>query len=177
MLGYYADNRRFGRFGFRTEERSLAMKRRDAVYKALCGVWIAALVVPLVVYAASFGQGVYPDPDGGSGPPITAYFTWQWNVTNTHTYTISGQADPGQARLMREIPFWPDDTVINGNPPVHSNSSIPHGATWYDEDQISGSVMFEGNYYHWTWASWPVNGSCGHSGSYGGGDGASYWCN
>jgi hypothetical protein len=62
MLDYSADNSRFGRFHFPTEERSLAMRRRDTVYKALCGVGILALVVPLAVYACVHGGSTWDEP-------------------------------------------------------------------------------------------------------------------
>jgi hypothetical protein len=179
MLDYYADNRGFGRFGFRTEERSLAMKQRDTVYKALCGVGIAALVVPLLVYAATFTQGVAYDPDGGSGPPMTwVWFKWQWNVTNTHSYNITGYADPDDADLMREV-WWiiPDQSVAHDNPGLYQGPVLGPGDFWiHERNPYWVDVMRSGNNYYWKWDAWDVSGNCQHSATYNGGQGGKYIC-
>jgi hypothetical protein len=179
MLDYSADNRRFGRFGFQTEERSLAMKRRDTVYKALCGVGILALVVPFVVWAAVFSLLDLPYPSGGSGPPLVESFTWWWMIDNNGSQSISANVNTENARFRREIPWWPDETVWETGWQQRFNSSIPPGMNWTDSrfENRGYSGMLSGNKYHWDWQAWNANASDGSSGSRSGGTGGTYNCN
>jgi hypothetical protein len=177
MLGYYADNRRFGRFGFRTEERSLAMKRRDTVYKALCGVGILALVVPFVAYACIIVGSTWDAPWQSSGPPTYADFHWIWTVTNTHPYEKAAEANPARARYRREVAFWFDQTMWWTDPDPTYNWRIPPGITWDDSEDTSPIfVMVYPNKYHWDWNSWYV-GTSDNTVTMSRGTGHTYNCN
>jgi hypothetical protein len=179
MLGYYADNRRFGRFGFQTEERSLAMKRRDTVYKALCGVWMAALVVPTLVFACLTGGNNWDEPSATAGPPVPGNFHWEWEVGNSHSSTIGATADPENCRYRREVPNWFDETVYSKNPAPTTNNYIPAYTWWRGADfGYTGSVMVYPNKYHWDWESWQVNSTPGDNNyTVSGGTGHTYNCN
>jgi hypothetical protein len=156
------------------------MKRRDTVYKALCGVGIVALVVPFAVYAAGFSQSVVYDPDGGAGPPITATFDWNWTIDNTHPYNISGNARPDDAYLMRvrATIFLPDEIALHHTAHTHPTGSglLEPGQSWGDIHAYSGFNMSVGNNCYWKWDSWKLNATCGHDSTYGGDRGPDYQC-
>jgi hypothetical protein len=150
---------------------------RHVALKVLCALGLLALLIPLVVYAAGFSLWVGYIPDGGSGPPIYSSFTWNWNVLNTHTYSISASADPETARLKREVAWWFDETVLSGNPGTVYSGTIAPGESWGDHRNIGGWVMSSGNNYYWQWDSWSSSANCGHSSTYNSGTGAKYTCN
>jgi hypothetical protein len=138
------------------------MRRRDTVYKALCGVGILALVVPLILHATAITQGIVYHPSGGSGPPQGYWFRWGWNVSNlTSSQSIHASANMGtghQARWMR-VRWWilPDEEVVV-SPPEIRNQYLPPFSAWADARQFEdGGPMYSGNNYYWKWDTWYVN--------------------
>ena len=143
---------------------------------ALFGIVTAALVIPFI-YAAVFGLNEYGWPNGGSGPPVNAYFRWTWNIMNPYSTTITATVHTDRARLRKEIPGWFDDTVHYIPPENYSGAILP-GYCWIGGylNYAGGNVMQPGNKYHWDWELWNASASDGSSASRSGGKEGTYTC-
>jgi hypothetical protein len=80
------------------------MRRRDTVYKALCGVGILALVVPLVVYA--FGVGL-TDAQGAECCSSIALTNSNCTTSSCPKYDCPcGTGNVGTCQIIRMCPEY-----------------------------------------------------------------------
>ena len=149
--------------------------KNNKAMKLACILGSFAFLMAIVAYAVIFSLGNHYNPAGGSGPPITATFEWNWTVNSTSSYSISATADPDDCRLKKHVSGWFDSTVYSINPaPI--NQSILSNDKWVGDHSVSSSsVMVSGNKYYWHWDSWEVRAD-GSSGSKSGGKGSHYNC-
>jgi len=126
---------------------------------------VITLLAPIIVYAGnSLSLWNTREPtDGGAPGQYTLEFTWNWNITNDGNNTITGYADPDDARFKKRT-GWPHPTIFDGDP-ASDSSSISPGKSWVDHAKISTKQYLGVGNYYWQYDGWDISTNVGDSAS------------